>query len=347
LRHYFSSSEFRESICADVVGVGGSLTRAQPKRVAAFLIPLAPLPEQRRIAAKLDALLGRVEACRDRLDAVPRLLKRFRQAVLAAATSGELTAEWREKRGNESSWTETSLSTCFNVFSGFAFKKNQYSASGSKLLQIANVGYGYTIWEDVNYVPEGIADTTYCNFKLKADDIVMALNRPITNGLLKVAQISYEDLPSTIYQRVACLRLKLPVNKQYIFYSLQTLAFLRQVEKNLQGSDQPYINTSSLAYLTLNLPSLKEQHEIVRRVEALFAVADKLEARYATARKQVDQLTPALLAKAFRGELVPQDPADEPAPALLARIRAEREAGGQAALFEAGVKGRRKGGRIA
>jgi type I restriction enzyme S subunit len=52
------------------------------------------------------------------------------------------------------------------------------------------------------------------------------------------------------------------------------------------------------------LPSLAEQHEIVRRVEALFAYADRLEARYAAAREQVEQLTPSLLAKAFRGELV-------------------------------------------
>ncbi|HHW64493.1 MAG TPA: type I restriction endonuclease subunit S, partial [Rhodocyclaceae bacterium] len=65
-------------------------------------------------------------------------------------------------------------------------------------------------------------------------------------------------------------------------------------------------------------------HEIVRRVETLFAFADRLEARCAAARKQAGQLTPALLAKAFRGELVPQDPADEPAAELLKRLAARR-----------------------
>ena len=71
---------------------------------------------------------------------------------------------------------------------------------------------------------------------------------------------------------------------------------------------------------------MDEQHEIVRRVESLFAYADRLEARYTTARAQIERLTPALLAKAFRGELVPQDPNDEPASVLLERIRAAREA---------------------
>lgn len=94
LRYYFSSPDFREMICDGITGVGGSLTRAQPKRVAAFEVPIAPANEQKRIADKLEALLARVGACRERLDRMPAILKRFRQAVLAAATSGKLTEEW-------------------------------------------------------------------------------------------------------------------------------------------------------------------------------------------------------------------------------------------------------------
>jgi len=66
---------------------------------------------------------------------------------------------------------------------------------------------------------------------------------------------------------------------------------------------------------------LPEQQEIVRRVEGLFALADQLEERLAKARGRVDKLTPSLLARAFGGKLVPQDPSDEPAEKLLARIR--------------------------
>lgn len=90
------------------------------------------------------------------------------------------------------------------------------------------------------------------------------------------------------------------------------------------SAGQNTINQGALFGLSINLPSPKEQTEIVRRVESLFAYADRLDARYAAARAQVERLTPALLAKAFRGELVPQDPNDEPASALLERIRAAR-----------------------
>ncbi len=75
------------------------------------------------------------------------------------------------------------------------------------------------------------------------------------------------------------------------------------------------------------LPSIREQEEVIRRAKELLATADALEKRYTAAQRQVEALTPALLAKAFRGELVPQDPDDEPAAVLLERIQAERNTG--------------------
>lgn len=96
------------------------------------------------------------------------------------------------------------------------------------------------------------------------------------------------------------------------------------MRNNDSSTAQPVISGQKIYPLPIALPSLREQHEIVRRVETLFAFADRLEARCAAARKQAGQLTPALLAKAFRGELVPQDPADEPAAELLKRLAASR-----------------------
>jgi type I restriction enzyme S subunit len=83
--------------------------------------------------------------------------------------------------------------------------------------------------------------------------------------------------------------------------------------------------------LIIGLPENDEQKEIVRRIEELFSFADALETKYKTARAALDKLTPAILAKAFRGELVPQDPNDEPAEKLLQRIREARDNGGSVA----------------
>lgn len=91
-----------------------------------------------------------------------------------------------------------------------------------------------------------------------------------------------------------------------------------------EGGNQPNLNLSKIKEFPLKLPSIDEQKEIIKWVEKLFDFADRLEARYQTARTQIDKLTPALLDKAFKGELVPQDPADEPASVLLAKIQQAR-----------------------
>jgi hypothetical protein len=78
---------------------------------------------------------------------------------------------------------------------------------------------------------------------------------------------------------------------------------------NTHGINIYHIGKENLAAFPIYFPPLAEQTEIARRVEALFSLADKLEARYRQARVRVEKLVPALLAKAFRGELVPQDPA--------------------------------------
>ena len=108
------------------------------------------------------------------------------------------------------------------------------------------------------------------------------------------------------------------------------------------GSGPQALNCQRVRELPFVLPPLAEQHEIVRQVEALFALADRIEARFAKAKAQIDRLPQALLAKAFRGELVPQDPNDEPASVLLERLRAAKSGGGQRIHRRAG-RGAREG----
>lgn len=97
-----------------------------------------------------------------------------------------------------------------------------------------------------------------------------------------------------------------------------------ELEAFAPATAQKNINLAVLNNLEFELPPLVEQHEIVRRVETLFAFADRLEARYTVARVQVENMTPTLLDKAFRGELVPQNPNDEPASELLKRIKEQK-----------------------
>jgi len=105
-----------------------------------------------------------------------------------------------------------------------------------------------------------------------------------------------------------------------------------QLEEYAYGAGKPGLNLQNIRDVKLNLPPLEEQKEIVRQVDRLFALADKLEAHYNKAKARIDKLSQSVLAKAFRGELVPQDPNDEPAEKLLERImqeKAKMEGGGR------------------
>ena len=318
-RHYFTSSDFRELICTDVTGVGGSLTRAQPKKVATFPVPVAPRNEQKRIADKLDAVLARVDACHDRLDRVPSILKCFRQSVLAAATSGKLTEEWREE-ANAVSWQQTDVQSVAHVGTGSTpLRSNSTFFAPTGTPWVTSAATSQTLVTDAG---EFVTQAAITAHRLKTYPIGTLLVAMYGEGKTR-GQVTELCIPATINQACAAIVVnEEKVLKSYVKLALQANYFeMRELAK---GGNQPNLNLSKIKEFPLSLPGITEQAEIVRRVEALFAYADRLEARYAAARAQVEKLTPATLAKAFRGELVPQDPDDEPASVLLERIKAHR-----------------------
>ena len=349
-RHYFTSSDFRELICTDVTGVGGSLTRAQPKKVATFPVPLAPLPEQKRIADKLDAVLTRVDACRDRLDHIPTILKRFRQSVLAAATSGKLTEDWRSLQGLSNKvqsvllkedeiivpklWSIFTLREvidpdrplCYGVV-----QPGDERSGGVPLIRVQDMDRGGVLTSELRTVSPDI-DAEYKRSRVIGGDLLVSVV-----GTIGRTAIVPHGLEANIARAIARVACRTGVNSKWVNYWLSSEALQWWLTSSSKEVARKTLNLSDIALANVAIPSVEEQTEIVRRVEALFDCADRLEARYTVARAQVEKLIPATLAKAFRGELVPQDPNDEPASVLLERIQAAR-----AAVIGTGSPKRRK-----
>jgi len=294
-------------------GQGGAQQNISQGILKEHLIPLSPLNEQRRIAAKLDITLAAVEACRQRLDGVAAILKRFRQAVLAAATSGELTRQWREERGIEVAPT-ISLREIIKVSSGKFLPAKAMVACGGIPVYGGNGVNGFHNESNISEPTLVIGRVGYY-----CGSIHLTPEKAwITDNALTVRH----DAVST--------------RAKYLYYALQGI----DLRANDSSTAQPVISGSKIYPVRLICPCIEEQDEIVDRVESLFTLANQLEARLTAARKFIERLTPALLAKAFRGELVPQDPNDEPASVLLERIRAARQA--EAGAGKPSRRGRRK-----
>lgn len=115
---------------------------------------------------------------------------------------------------------------------------------------------------------------------------------------------------------------------EFLSHWLVTPPVRERLLDEVRGVAQQKLSLERFRSLRVELPSLAEQEEIVRRVDAAFARIEAVRIHVAEQRAALDALDRAILDKAFRGELVPQDPNDEPAAVMLERLRAERAAQG-------------------
>jgi len=322
INYALKTPQLRKAIAEVSSGNQLSMRNLSQDNLRALSLPLAPEAEAGRIADKLDIVLARVDAVNDRLARVASLLKRFRQSVLVAATSGRLTEEWRS--GAEPNWThERAESVCKKVQSG-GTPKTGFVDTGVPFLKVYNiVGQQVAFNYRAQYVALDVHEGELKKSQTMPGDVLMNIVGP---PLGKVAVVPREHPEWNINQAISLFRPSDRVTSGWLYVVLCEGQPVRDVLASTKGSvGQVNISLSQCRAFEFPVPSVSEQAEIVRRVELLFAYADRVEARLQAAQTAVQRLTPALLAKAFRGELVPQDPNDEPAAELLKRLAAQRE----------------------
>ena len=269
--------------------------------------------------AKLEKLLSRVNAAQERLATIPRILKRFRQAILAAAYSGSLIGI-----SNSGEWPHVLLDEISREFItgpfGSALHKSDYVQAGIPVINPINIVNG-KIFPSQNTAVSKSTMNRLSRYVLENHDIVLARRGELGRcALVRATEVGWLCGTGSAILRVDPKRAA-PEYIQIVISSPNARSYLND---GAVGTTMANLNQSLFLAMPLLLPSLDEQQEIVRRVEALLKTADALEARYHKAKAHIDKLTQSILAKAFRGELVPQDPNDEPASVLLQRIRKSR-----------------------
>lgn len=332
LAQFFQSTSYWNQISENLSG--SAQPNCNASKLATISLPLAPLAEQRRIVAKLEKLLGQVNACQQRLEKLPTLLKRFRQTILAAACSGRLTADWREKNPTSSNdaendlpngWQQTTVGDAIESLKYGASQKCSHEKQGVPVLRIPNIADGMVSQSNLKYAK--LPEKEFQQLRLRVGDILLIRSNGSVSLVGKCALVRAADKDFAYAGYLIRLRPDAKkVSPEFLNLVLGSYGVRKQIEipaRSTSGVNN--INSEEVRALEFMLPPLAEQQEIVRRVAGLFALADQLEQRLAQARKQVDKLTSSLLARAFAGKLVPQAPTDEPAEKLLESIHRGRD----------------------
>jgi len=290
-------------------------------------VPLPPRAEQKIIAEKLDTLLAQVESTKARLEQIPQILKRFRQAVLAAAVSGKLTNRPDQNRH----WKELLLSDIASHIVDCPHSTPKWSSEGKYCVRTTAFTPFNLDLSKQGFVDEKTYQDRIQRLKPEADDILYS-----REGTIGIACQIPKGVELCLGQRMVLIRASDKISSKYLTIVLNSNKILKIVKSKTMGSTAPRINMADIKSYPISLPPLPEQHEIVRRVEQLFAYADTIEKQANNALARVNNLTQSILAKAFRGELTAQWRAENPdlisgensAAALLEKIKAERAASG-------------------
>ena len=336
---------------------GGTVPNISAKDIEGTEILLPPLGEQKRMVAKLDVLFGELEVLKGHLENIPELLKNFRQAVLTQAVTGKLTAEWRvgknlgdveewvknivEERSNlgllkktkglvyenvegkpfeePESWTFAYLQNFGELTRG---KSKHRPRNDAKLF-----GGDYPFIQTGDVAQSGGLITDY---KTSYSEFGLAQSRLFPKGTLcitiaaNIAETGILDFDACFPDSVVGY---LPYGE---FYSADfAMFYLKVIQQDLEqyapATAQKNINLGILFEVPFPVPPKEEQEEIVRRVEGLFARANAIETKYKALKDYITKLPQAILAKAFRGELVEQLPTDGDAKELLEEIKKLKE----------------------
>jgi type I restriction enzyme, S subunit len=278
-------------------------------------IPLPPIREQRRIVAKLGKLFEYSGNALEELARVPTLIERYKEATLAAAFRGQLTAKWRTERGLSTAiatrlvheepyqqtfraprdWSRNTIESICEIVGGSQPEKAKFKYEPQKgyirLIQIRD----YKSDQRATYVPTELA-RRFCS----KDDVMIGRYGPPLFQILRGLEGAYNVALMKAVPLKGCLN-------EFLFYRLQDPDLRRYVE---MGSDrtagQDGVNKMHLLKYPIFMPCEEEQRVIVLRIQECFKTIKSLASESTRASELIKRLDQATLSKAFRGELSTQ-----------------------------------------
>jgi Restriction endonuclease S subunits len=359
LKFFLRQHHVRNFLASNVSGVGGSLMRIKASTLDGYPIPVAPRDEQRRIVEKIEALFAELDKGEESLRQVQKLLARYRQSVLKAAVTGELTADWRARHAGNlehgrdllarilkarrenwqgrgkykepvepdttnlpelpEGWVWASIDQLFQVFGGATPSRRDPANWGGNIPWVSS---GEVAFCRIRDTKEKITEKGYRSCSTRVHPKGTVLLAMIGEGKTR-GQAAILDIPACNNQNSAAIRVsETEIPPEYVYYYL--MGRYETSRREGQGGNQPALSGERVKSFAMPLSSIDEMREIVSRLRSSLDMASEIEAVCESELSRAAVVRQAVLKYAFSGKLVPQDLNDEPASELLARIRAQR-----------------------
>jgi len=329
---FLQSRAYWSAIREDTAGI--AIPNINASKLSTLELPLPPSSEQRRIVAKVEALFAEVSGTRDCLTKASARLKRFRQSVLAAACSGRLTEDWRARHdlpasGSDGPWTTRTVGFVCEEIVDCPHSTPVWTDRGEMCLRTTNFSSQGLDLSEIRFVSPQTYRTRVARLEPRPGDVVYSRE----GGILGIACVIPDDLRACLGQRMMIMRCRPGVMRpRFLCHVLNSPAILERVRDLTGGTASPHLNVGDIKQFPIPVPTLEEQDEILRRADALLHLGIGVEAHLTAAIGSTSSITSAILAKAFRGELVcteaelaGKEGRDyEPASDLLERIRTHK-----------------------
>ena len=289
-------------------------------RIESLTFPLPPLSEQQRIVERIEELFAKIDEAKERLQEVADSFAVRKAAILHKAFTGELTKQWRCENGvSDESWEEKTIG---EICSSLKYGTSKKSSDDGEVvvLRMGNLQNGEIDWSNLAYTSD---EEDIKKYLLKSGDVLF--NRTNSPELVGKTSIYRGEMPA-IY---AGYLIKLDYEKNIVvgdylnYYLNSSKAKEYYMQVKTDGVSQSNINAKKIGEFEIPLPTLSEQHEIVRLIDDLLARERKAQQATEQALASIDLMKKSILARAFRGELGTNKASEASALELLKQVLAE------------------------
>lgn len=282
-------------------------------------LALPPLAEQQRIVECIESLFAKLDEAKENLQNVLDGFETRKAAILHKAFTGELTAKWRKQHGvSMDTWEEKKLGDVTDILSSKRIYKNEYVNEGIPFFRSSEIvdlyEYGYT--EPKFFISKDRYDEINKKYGVPevGDLLVTSVGTIGKTWIVDERKFYYKD------GNITQVKKNSSINMKYLNYFICSENFKKQVSDTVAGTAYNALTIIKFKNILISIPTLPEQTEIVRIIDGLLAKEQQANELSENALAKIDLIKKAILARAFRGELGTNNPADEPAIELLKRV---------------------------